>query len=400
MWPTRNGSRSKAAATVTPVLAARTADRRAMLLAERDHHTAPRGQRQARSGEEVRVARHGQVPVQPPPQPELFQLFEEERGGSRPPCLDEPRRGSAAHGEARSRYLSLRADVRCSIAADGEPVVGVLEAPGHHVARAGYRRKTESSSAGRTVICIARRWRKSWWKCHGTLSRSLGSSSRSPTFQHFVALVAFKVSSQHRVFLRLSSRGLLRRRSWCVDASPLWPEVPAWWRRVHLPGRPWLRGSWGATWGAIASSCYPVARVVLASAVFFLVYPLTQWHAEQSLVLAERASVVTWTTEASGRIALSTWRCWLRCSPLGNMVQYFLYIFVSGSHCFLCLGVAFGVLRIGFFGRFCGYSGAMLGSTVITRSASVRGAFGRIAHIFNGEADSNPEVSCLHSVAE
>ena len=27
----------------------------------------------------------------PPPQPELFQLFEEEPGGSRPPCLGEPR---------------------------------------------------------------------------------------------------------------------------------------------------------------------------------------------------------------------------------------------------------------------------------------------------------------------
>ena len=27
----------------------------------------------------------------PPPQPELFSLFEEEPGGSRPPCLGEPR---------------------------------------------------------------------------------------------------------------------------------------------------------------------------------------------------------------------------------------------------------------------------------------------------------------------
>ena len=67
----------------------------AMLLAERDHHTALRGQTQARSGEEVRVARHGQVPEQPPPQHELFQLYEAEPGGSHPPCLGEPRGSSA-----------------------------------------------------------------------------------------------------------------------------------------------------------------------------------------------------------------------------------------------------------------------------------------------------------------
>ena len=60
----------------------------AMLLAERDHHTAPRGQKQARSGEEVRVARHGQVPEQPP-QPELFDVFDEEPGGGRPASLSE-----------------------------------------------------------------------------------------------------------------------------------------------------------------------------------------------------------------------------------------------------------------------------------------------------------------------
>ena len=36
----------------------------------------------------------------------------------------------------------------------------------------------------------------------------------------------------------------------------------------------------------LASSCYLVARVVLAGAVLLLVYPLTQWP-EQSLVVAE-----------------------------------------------------------------------------------------------------------------
>ena len=36
-----------------------------MLLAERDHHTAPRGQNKARSGGEARVALHGHVPEAP-----------------------------------------------------------------------------------------------------------------------------------------------------------------------------------------------------------------------------------------------------------------------------------------------------------------------------------------------
>ena len=42
----------------------------------------------------------------------------------------------------------------------------------------------------------------------------------------------------------------------------------------------------------------------------------------------------------------------------------------------------------------------MLGPTVDTCSASVRGAFGRILHIFHGEAESDPEVFSLRSHAE
>ena len=61
-------------------------------------------------------------------------------------------------------------------------------------------------------------------------------------------------------------------------------------RRGRLLG---LRGSCGATWSATASSCHVAARVALASAVLFLVYPLLQWHAEQSLVVAEPGPVVT-----------------------------------------------------------------------------------------------------------
>ena len=63
----------------------------------------------------------------------------------------------------------------------------------------------------------------------------------------------------------------------------------------------------------------------------------------------------------------------------------------------LCLGVACGTLKIGFFGRFCGYSCAMLGSTVDTCSAPVLGAFGRILHIVY---ESDPEVFSLRTHAE
>ena len=57
-----------------------------MLLATYEHHDAPRGQSKAKSGEEVRGARHGHDPEQPPPQ-----LYKEEPGGSPPPSLAEPR---------------------------------------------------------------------------------------------------------------------------------------------------------------------------------------------------------------------------------------------------------------------------------------------------------------------
>ena len=63
----------------------------AMALAEKLHHTS-RGQRFARAGEEGREehdALRRQRP--PPPQPELFQLYDEEPGGSRPACLVAPR---------------------------------------------------------------------------------------------------------------------------------------------------------------------------------------------------------------------------------------------------------------------------------------------------------------------
>ena len=62
-----------------------------MALAESTHHTS-RGLRFARAGEEGREEHDALRRQRPtPPQPELFQLYEEEPGGSRPPCLGEPR---------------------------------------------------------------------------------------------------------------------------------------------------------------------------------------------------------------------------------------------------------------------------------------------------------------------
>ena len=90
----------------------------AMLLAETNHHAAPRGQSKARSKEEVRIARHDHDPEQPPPQPELFQLYEEEPGGFRPPCLGEPR---GPQDQDQQRTVEQPADYA--------PMVHILDAP-------------------------------------------------------------------------------------------------------------------------------------------------------------------------------------------------------------------------------------------------------------------------------
>ena len=91
----------------------------AMALAEKLHHTS-RGQRFARAGEmgreehdALRRQRH------PPPQPELFQLYEEEPGGSRPACLAEPR---GPQKKVQQCTLEQLADVVL--------MVQVLDAPG------------------------------------------------------------------------------------------------------------------------------------------------------------------------------------------------------------------------------------------------------------------------------
>ena len=92
-----------------------------MALAEYQHHGAQR-QKTARAGGVVRVALHGHGPEEPPPQPELFQLFEEEPGGSRPPCLGEPR------GPQDKDQLRAVEQI-----ADYAPMVQILDSPVPHM---------------------------------------------------------------------------------------------------------------------------------------------------------------------------------------------------------------------------------------------------------------------------
>ena len=115
----------------------------AMALAESTHRTS-RGQRIARAGEEGREE-HGALRRQrpPPPQPELFQLYEEEPGGSRPACLGEPR---GPQEQVQLRTVAF---------ADVVPMVQILDAP---------------------VPRGANSWGTSWWKC--SERSTLGPRSR------------------------------------------------------------------------------------------------------------------------------------------------------------------------------------------------------------------------------
>ena len=61
------------------------------------------------------------------PQRKPFSLCEEEPGGGRPGWVTDPcaaGAGGAAHCGAQDRGVPLRADPRCSGAADGEPASG------------------------------------------------------------------------------------------------------------------------------------------------------------------------------------------------------------------------------------------------------------------------------------
>ena len=73
----------------------------AMALAECSHHSAPRGQRTARAREEDQEVHYTATvrTTDPPPEPELFNIYDEP-GGVRPPMLVEPQ-GQSRAGDGR-----------------------------------------------------------------------------------------------------------------------------------------------------------------------------------------------------------------------------------------------------------------------------------------------------------
>ena len=89
----------------------------AMALAEKLHHSS-RGQRFSRAGEDG-TRSTTRYDDRAPPQPELFQLFEEEPGGSRPPCLGEPRGPQENVQQCTVEQLT-----------DVVPMVQILDTPG------------------------------------------------------------------------------------------------------------------------------------------------------------------------------------------------------------------------------------------------------------------------------
>ena len=90
-----------------------------MALAEASHHTAPRGQRIARAREEEREVHNTAAfrTTVPPPEPELFDLFEEP-GGGRPSLLLEPQGPQAGVQRHTMEHI-----------ADVVPMVQVLDLP-------------------------------------------------------------------------------------------------------------------------------------------------------------------------------------------------------------------------------------------------------------------------------
>ena len=90
-----------------------------MALAEASHHTAPRGQRIARAREEERETKYAAAfrATVPPPEPELFDLFEEP-GGGRPDLLLEPQGPQAGIQRHTMKHI-----------ADVVPMVQILDIP-------------------------------------------------------------------------------------------------------------------------------------------------------------------------------------------------------------------------------------------------------------------------------
>ena len=108
----------------------------AMALAEMSHHTAPRGPRMARAGEEGHRYKYEAPRRQKPPPPQaFFQLFDEgdaERG-LRPACLAEPR---LPQERVQLRTVEHIADV--------VPMVQILDAPVPRVGEHGVDQLVEA----------------------------------------------------------------------------------------------------------------------------------------------------------------------------------------------------------------------------------------------------------------
>ena len=97
----------------------------AMLLAERERHTAQRGQKLARRGEWVREEVHGQAPVEPTPQTAGVQHFSLD--GDEPPAV-KGTRPDRLPAVSRPQEQVARRIVEQIV--DIVPVVQLLHVPG------------------------------------------------------------------------------------------------------------------------------------------------------------------------------------------------------------------------------------------------------------------------------
>ena len=182
-----------------------------MALAEKLHHTS-RGLRFATAGEEGREEHYAlRRERPPPPHPELFQLYEEEPGGSRPACLVAPQ----GPQEAVQRHTVEQL-------ADVAPMVQVLDAPGllGEVGVVDFFRELDAPALDELVIavpkfylpripkrCPRRRPRRAEQLVEvptiiSNSSDSSGLPSSSSTFQFLMIVVAGAVEEAFRVSLR------------------------------------------------------------------------------------------------------------------------------------------------------------------------------------------------------
>ena len=181
----------------------------AVALSEKKHHIS-RGQRKDWAGEWVRDALHGQVPGAPTSQLELFQLYEEEPGGSRPPCLGEPRGPQEKVQQCTVEQLPTSYPW-CRF----WTLLGCLggirwwRCCGCSTCRLSSRSsqcpRSLWTGSPSVLLLVVRRWQNSWWMCRRSQCTLLWFSPRRS-----IGGERSVVFSQDRVQQRLDS-GLLRR---------------------------------------------------------------------------------------------------------------------------------------------------------------------------------------------